>query len=513
MKLQEIVNNIEGIKIRLNYDNSKIAKVELDKTNLTMNLDSNETLIARVRPDDTTMDKTLVWQSSNPSIVSVDQNGNLTAHKIGKTTVTVTTINGLSASCEVKVIIPITEVKLDKTKVTLEKADTTTLKTTIFPENTTEDKTITWSSENENVAKVDQNGKITAVDVGTTNIVATTSNGITAKCSVTVTSKITDVSLNKTTLEIEKSESETLVATIDPENTTDDKTLTWTTSDKEVAEVDSNGKVTGKSEGTATITVKTSNGLTASCKVTVTKQIPSINYQAHVQDTGWQTSKKDGEMAGTTDQKKRMEAIKISLSDTSSYSGKVEYRAHVQDIGWQDWVSDGILSGTENQSKQIEAIEIKLTGDIAETYDIYYRVHVQELGWMDWAKNGASAGTAGYSYRIEAIEIRLVEKGKEAPGATDKPFVQHYVKYSTHVQDYGWMNKVYDGSISGTEGESKRLEAITINLDNAPYEGKIRYQVHVQDIGWQSWREDGASAGTTNQKKRLEAIKIKLTEE
>ena len=132
---------------------------------------------------------------------------------------------------------------------------------------------------------------------------------------------------------------------------------------------------------------------------------------------------------------------------------------------------------------------------------------------MDWAKNGASAGTAGYSYRIEAIEIRLVEKGKEAPGATDKPFVQHYVKYSTHVQDYGWMNKVYDGSISGTEGESKRLEAITINLDNAPYEGKIRYQVHVQDIGWQSWREDGASAGTTNQKKRLEAIKIKLTEE
>ena len=321
----------------------------------------------------------------------------------------------------------------------------------------------------------------------------------------------TKITLNKSSLNLYVNKSETLSVQFTPASTSDK--LTWTTSNKEVAEVDSNGKVTGKSEGTATITVKTSNGLTASCKVTVTKQIPSINYQAHVQDIGWQTSKKDGEMAGTTDQKKRMEAIKISLSDTSSYSGKVEYRAHVQDIGWQDWVNDGILSGTENQSKQIEAIEIKLTGDIAETYDIYYRVHVQELGWMDWAKNGASAGTAGYSYRIEAIEIRLVEKGKEAPGATDKPFVQHYVKYSTHVQDYGWMNKVYDGSISGTEGESKRLEAITINLDNAPYEGKIRYQVHVQDIGWQSWREDGASAGTTNQKKRLEAIKIKLTEE
>ena len=503
----DTVNNIEGIKIRLNYDNSKIAKVELDKTNLTMNLDSNETLIARVRPDDTTMDKTLVWQSSDPSIVSVDQNGNLTAHKIGKTTITVTTINGLSASCDVKVIIPITKVKLDKTKITLEKADTTTLTTTILPENTTEDKTITWSSENEAVAKVDKNGKITAVDVGTTNIVATTSNGITAKCSVTVTSKITDVSLNKTTLEIEKSESETLVATIDPENTTDDKTLTWTTSNKEVAEVDSNGKVTGKSEGTATITVKT----TASCKVTVTKQNPILTYQAHVEDIGWQEYVKDGQKAGTTEQSKQIEAIKIQLSNIESYDGNIQYQSHVENVGWQDWRQNNEISGTTGESKQIEAIRIQLTGELAESYDIYYRVHVQELGWMDWASNGASAGTAGYSYRIEAIEIRLVEKGKGAPGATEKPFVQHYVSYKTHAQDYGWLSKVYDGNISGTTGESKRLEALMISLEGAQYSGSIEYQSHVQDIGWQNWVSNGAISGTTNQSKQIEAIKIKLT--
>ena len=328
-----------------------------------------------------------------------------------------------------------------------------------------------------------------------------------------MTSKITDVSLNKTTLEIEKNESETLVATIDPENTTDDKTLTWTTSNKEVAEVDSNGKVTGKSEGTATITVKTSNGLTASCKVTVTKQIPSVNYQVHIQNYGWQTPKSNGQTAGTSGEAKRLEAIKINLSNTSSYSGKIEYQAHVQDLGWQDWVRNGTLSGTENQSKRIEAIKIKLTGDIAETYDIYYRVHVQDTGWMDWAKNGEAAGTAGYSYRIEAIEIRLVEKGKGAPGATETPFVQHYVKYTTHVQNHGWQETVYDGNISGTIGLSRRLEAITILLDNKPYNGNIWYRVHVENEGWQNWRSDGTSAGTSGQSKRLEAIEIKLTGE
>ena len=320
----------------------------------------------------------------------------------------------------------------------------------------------------------------------------------------------TKITLNKSSLNLYINMSENLSVKFTPASTSDK--LIWTTSNKEVAEVDSNGKVTGKKEGTATITVKTSNGLTASCKVTVTKQIPSINYQAHVQDIGWQTSKKDGEMAGTTGQFKQIEAIKIQLSNIESYDGNIQYQSHVENVGWQDWRKNNEISGTTGESKQIEAIRIQLTGELEKSYDIYYRVHVEDIGWMDWASNGKAAGTAGYGYQIEAIEIRLLEKDEKAPGSTEKSFVQkHYLKYRTHVADYGWLSEVYEKNISGTIGKCKQMEAITISLVNQLYEGSIEYQAHVEDIGWQSWRENGVSAGTTKQSKQMEAIKIRLT--
>ena len=240
---------------------------------------------------------------------------------------------------------------------------------------------------------------------------------------------------------------------------------------------------------------------------------PKISYETHIQDIGWQSSKTDGQTAGTSGQSKRLEGIKINLMDNDLHSGDIQYQTHIQDIGWQDWKSNGDLSGTTNQSKRLEAIRIKLTGNIAEYYDIYYRVHTQNFGWLDWAKNGNSAGTAGYSYRLEAIEIKLITKDGAAPGNTVKPYIQRYIKYNTHVQDIGWQDSMYDGETAGTSGQSKRLEAIQINLDNQIYNGNIEYSTHIQDIGWQDWKSNGAIAGTSGQSKRLEAIKINLTNE
>ena len=103
---------------------------------------------------------------------------------------------------------------------------------------------------------------------------------------------------------------------------------------------------------------------------------------------------------------------------------------------------------------------------MAKHYDIYYRVHAETYGWLGWAKNGASAGTEGLSKRLEAIEIVLVAKGGAAPGSTNNPFIMNpSVVYSTHVQDYGWLAGVSDGKMSGTEGQAKRMEAIKISLE------------------------------------------------
>lgn len=248
-------------------------------------------------------------------------------------------------------------------------------------------------------------------------------------------------------------------------------------------------------------------GLTKASENSVVSSSPSISYQTHVQDYGWQSWKSNGEVSGTVGQSKRLEGINIKLSNIN---GSIEYKTHVQDIGWQDWKSNGQMSGTTGQSKRLEAIQIKLSGEAANQYDVYYRVHAQDYGWLDWAKNGESAGTEGYSKRLEGIQIVLVKKGENAPGSTSRPFIYKMIKYRTHVQNIGWQGEKADGEISGTTGQSLRLEAIKIQLSSS-IDGGIVYKTHVQDYGWQNFVENGQASGTSGQSKRLEAIQMQLT--
>ena len=222
---------------------------------------------------------------------------------------------------------------------------------------------------------------------------------------------------------------------------------------------------------------------------------PSICYTTHIQDIGWQNQVKDGEIAGTEGQAKRLEAIKITLKDLKDV--KIKYQTHVQDIGWQDWKYDGTLAGTEGESKRLEAIKIEL--EESDKYSIMYRVHIQDIGWQDWRYDGEKAGTEGQSKRLEAIQIKIVEKQTSISA-----------NYSVHVQDIGWQNWKAEEKIAGTEGQSKRLEAIKIELLTNIKNLKLKYRVHIQDIGWQDWVKDGETSGTEGQSKRLEAIQIKL---
>lgn len=248
-------------------------------------------------------------------------------------------------------------------------------------------------------------------------------------------------------------------------------------------------------------------GLTKASENSGASSSPSISYQTHVQDYGWQSWKSNGEVSGTVGQSKRLEGINIKLSNIN---GSIEYKTHVQDIGWQDWKSNGQMSGTTGQSKRLEAIKVKLSGEAANQYDVYYRVHAQDYGWLDWAKNGESAGTEGYSKRLEGIQIVLVKKGENTPGSTSRPFIYKMIKYQTHVQNIGWQGEKADGEISGTTGQSLRLEAIKIQLSSS-IDGGIVYKTHVQDYGWQNFVANGQASGTSGQSKRLEAIQMQLT--
>ena len=256
---------------------SQITSIHLNLTAITLDEGVSQTLRATINPSDTTDAKTLTWKSSNEAVATVDQEGKVIALKEGVATITAMTVNGRRAECKITVNkpsenIPIISVGLNKETLTLEEQQAETLVATINPSETTDDTTLTWKSSNPEVATVDQEGKVTAIKEGSATITVTTVNGKEATCTVTVTKKpvpIESVSLNKTTLTLEEQQAETLVTTINPSDTTDDKTLTWKSSNPEVATVDQEGKVTAVKEGSATITVTTVNGKEATCTVTV----------------------------------------------------------------------------------------------------------------------------------------------------------------------------------------------------------------------------------------------------
>ena len=132
------------------------------------------------------------------------------------------------------------------------------------------DQSVTFSSDNAGVAKVDANGLVEGVSKGTATITAKAANGQKATCKITVTDPvhITSIEIAPQNLEIKNKTSETLKLTINPSNTTDDTTVTWTSKDEKIATVNDAGTVTAKSEGTTTITAKIGK-LEATCEVTV----------------------------------------------------------------------------------------------------------------------------------------------------------------------------------------------------------------------------------------------------
>ena len=167
--------------------------------------------------------------------------------------------------------ISVTGVTLNKSTLSIQVGGSETLTATVAPKDAS-NKKVTWKSSNEAVATV-ANGKVMGVKAGEATITVTTDDGgKTATCKVTVSDKevkVTGVKLNKTATSIFVGDSETLTATITPENATNQK-VTWKSSDTAIVTVDAAGKVTGVKAGEATITVTTEDGgKTATCKVTV----------------------------------------------------------------------------------------------------------------------------------------------------------------------------------------------------------------------------------------------------
>lgn len=253
------------------------TSITLDQRELTIKVGKTATLTPTIEPADAT-NKNVTWSSSDDTTVTVED-GVVTGKKVGAATITAETSNGLKATAEVIVKeIAVTKVTLSETTATMTIGGELELTATIEPKNATNQR-LTWSSSDTGVATVDSNGKVTAKAAGTATITATAASGITAACEITVSDEVievTAVTLDKTEATVKVGKSLQLTATIEPSGATDQK-LEWTSSRSDIAIV-TDGRVTGVAPGKVTITVKTTNGKTATCTITVekTKGVPDV---------------------------------------------------------------------------------------------------------------------------------------------------------------------------------------------------------------------------------------------
>lgn len=162
-----------------------VTSVKLDQSSYTLNKGKSFKLTATVSPDDATY-PTVSWESSDAAVASVDADGNVKGLTVGEATITAKA-GDCTATCRVKVIVPVTSVSLNKTEITLEETRTYQLQATVNPSEAT-DKTVTWTSSDESVARVDANGAVKGISAGHAVITAKAGD-CTATCQVTVTEK------------------------------------------------------------------------------------------------------------------------------------------------------------------------------------------------------------------------------------------------------------------------------------------------------------------------------------
>ena len=246
----------------------EVTSIAISQPSAEMEIGETLTLRATVSPSKSSYDD-FTWTSTKPRVASVSNTGLVTAIAEGNTTITVMA-GGKTASCSITVIkgiVAVSSISLNKKNLELVEGDTETLWATVFPEDAT-DKTVSWISSDDGVATV-KDGVITAIKEGETTITAIAGEQ-TASCIVKVQKKVITVEsikLSRLALTLFEGESETLVATVFPEDATD-KSVSWESSNTSIVTIDDNGTVRAVKVGEATITAR-SGDVSCDCFVSV----------------------------------------------------------------------------------------------------------------------------------------------------------------------------------------------------------------------------------------------------
>lgn len=303
---------------------------ELSASQITLIEGNPYTLSVATTPENADYDS-ISWISNREDVVTVS-GGMLTALKEGSAVITVRLTSAAGTferTCTVTVNAAtekLTDITVEPAGMNLKAGETGVIQVTPVPEGASLGEK-TYSSTNTSVAEVDKTGRVTAKKSGTA-VISITAGGFTKQCTVTVTNPLVSFSLNKTVTTVSAGSSETLVITTTPTEP-DAYTINWTSDNTSVATVDSNGKVSGVSGGTATITA-TINGIRKQCVVKVEEKAAASYTVRFMDESGRELESRENLAQGSTI---TLPAIASRQGYTLQWKNKADGRLYNQGAG------------------------------------------------------------------------------------------------------------------------------------------------------------------------------------
>lgn len=244
--------------------NNPDISLHLSEDHLALELEESAQLAAEISVSpDGAVTPNVTWATSDEDVATVDDNGVITAISSGEAIITVS-CGESSASCTVEALLTASELEFDTDEITIGVGGNAALTPVVSPEDYTE--VLEWSSSDEDVATVDSHGSVTGISEGEAEITVSGKNA-SASYTVIVMTEAEKISLSRESLFLEVGQSGALAAVVTPDDATD-KAVSWTSSDEDVATVDTEGTVTAVGEGKAEITASC-GAVTASCEITV----------------------------------------------------------------------------------------------------------------------------------------------------------------------------------------------------------------------------------------------------
>ena len=357
-----------------------ISSISLESNVISLIAGESKKVNVTITPSNAT-DKTLLWESSNPGVANVTQDGTIMGISAGETIITVKSKDGnVYNKCLVKVVPKeANELEFIEKEIDIKIDDTKTLDLTISPEEFRKD--VIWTSSDERIVIVDKNGIVTGISTGSATVKAIHGEKET-ECLVRVIIPIESLEMEKGSVDLAVGKTATINPTIEPSSASN-QPMKWESSNSEIVSVE-NGIINGIREGTATITVSVA-GKTASCSVNVIIPVDEIKLNK----------------SSLSLSKGSSEQLSVSISPSNATSPSISWKSSNDKVVQVD--TSGKVTGVGAGKA---TITVTSNGKTATSEVVVYNLPM----------TSNSKYTSGYSniasYNSETLKYRIMKKGK-----------------------------------------------------------------------------------------------------